>query len=779
MAVATVQGTALNKNQKAQALVAAGFCDTEEEAAKILEVHANREQLLANAQTQRTAATNATATANAAATASETAKQAATDGTTAANTAQAASESAKQASVDGTTAANAAETASETAKTTSGLEGFAANVSEAGSEATKQAAVDGTTTANAAETLSEEAKNTSGLEEMATNIAEAASETTEAAATDASAVANATEAVTEQAKAAAGAESTIVNDAQAVSENAVTDATRDHAAANLEEAATEEVKQGAQKKGIQVTTKFGSALKGLLSNKYVWIAAAIAAGIAAIVATYKHFNPSKETLGENLDEAKQKVQESTQKIEEMESELKQVQNRIAELKAMGALSVVDKKELKQLEAYNAQLKKSNELEKAKKRIQNQKSVDTFIEWFENDIHKDGEYLYYENTDFDRPSDGVSWQEHPVWAFLSSAFGGTTGITTEENFIDAMFDSLDKQIEKRSNATTTEAKDKADENIKEILSYLNDKSKEFQGKMDDVELEYTPNAKKGSKEEKVNNAIEYVEEFNDKLLLALQKNAGAKVDYGLVIDAAINSSRFSEAAKQFEKLKTAEDGTTKSAKKFRKDLYNLLKTAKDGSNVKKLADYLTELGMIDIKQGEKGITDLSDAIVQTTTETEKATQSNLLFADSYSKITDARKAFEEGLQNVETGTENYESFADSYEKAMELLNKGFDLDNGVLMAHVERLISDEQLHKLGYDATKVKKYLQDNLKGVFGDKETLGTGLIDKIKNGVDKNGRIYAKDKNGKVAGELEKRKHNSHGQSLPVAVTLAAVIYF
>ena len=104
-----------------------------------------------------------------------------------------------------------------------------------------------------------------------------------------------------------------------------------------------------------------------------------------------------------------------------------------------------------------------------------------------------------------------------------------------------------------------------------------------------------------------------------------------------------------------------------------------------------------------------------------------------------------------MQNVETGTENYESFADSYEKAMELLNKGFDLDNGVLMAHVERLISDEQLHKLGYNATKVKKYLQDNLKGVFGDKDTLGTGLIKKIKDSADKDGKIYAKGKDGKL----------------------------
>ena len=466
-ALAAMKTTALTDDSKALALVQAKICSTTAEArdavSKYKQSLADYESLnqeITASEIQKQTATNATAATNAAATASESAKQAATDGTTAANTAQAASESAKQASVDGTTVANTAETASETAKTTSGLEGFAANVSEAGSEATKQAAVDGTTVANAAETLSEEAKNASGTEGVATNIAEAASEATETAATDASAVANAAEAITEQAKTVAGAEGTVVNDAQAVSEGAAANATRDHAAANFAEAASEKAKQGVQKKGILVTSKLGTALKGLLTNKYTWIVAGIAAVTAGIVALYKHFNPSKETLGKNLDEAKQKVQESTQKIEEMESELEKVQSRMAELKAMGSLSVVDKKELEQLEAYNAQLEKSKELEKAQRRIQNQESVDKFIDWFENDMYDVGEYYYSLNDNLEKSSDAVNTREHPIAAF-GYRMGANPLQTSEEHFINAMFDSFDKQIEERANATTTEAKDKAD------------------------------------------------------------------------------------------------------------------------------------------------------------------------------------------------------------------------------------------------------------------------------------------------------------------------------
>ena len=753
-ALAAISTTNLTELQKTRALVMAKVCETDAEAGDILTKYAE---------------------ANSAATASETAKQAATDGTTAANTAQAASEAAKQASVDGTTAANAAETVSETAKTTSGLEGFATNVAEAGSETTKQAAVDGTTAANAAETLSEEAKNASGLEGVATNIAEAASEATEAAATDASAVANAAEAVTEQAKAVAGAESTVVNDAQAVSEGAAANATRDHAAANFAEAASEKAKQGVQKKGILVTSKLGTALKGLLTNKYTWIVAGIAAVTAGIVALYKHFNPSKETLGKNLDEAKQKVQESTQKIEEMESELTNVRDRIAELKGMGSLTIVQQKELDNLEKSGAQLERNIELEKEYRRLKKKDANKAFLDWFDKDMHDKKEYTYATADKSDGANSGfrkianffapiIDAQNRaeqnngaPIIAELEGKPGAHLVFSSDDETseIENQFEKAKKLIAQKNQEITLEQKEQIDSQLEEIEQYFLDKTKEFEDTLGDKEadLTWTPNAVAGTDEAKMNDTIIYMDELRDQATLLKGEIhndiAGAYED---IVGANLQSDRFSEAAKEIEKLKTAEDGTAKSAKKFRKDLYDLLKTAKDGSNIKQLADYLTELGMIDISKGEKGITDLSEAIVQTTAKTDKATQSNLLFADSFSKMSAARKAFEEGLQNIETGTEDYESYAESYEKAMELLNKGYDLDNGVLMAHVERLMSDEQLQKLGYDADKVKKFLQEHLKGVFGDKDTNepGNGLIDKIKKYAGENGKIYAKGKDGK-----------------------------
>ena len=322
-----------------------------------------------------------------------------------------------------------------------------------------------------------------------------------------------------------------------------------------------------------------------------------------------------------------------------------------------------------------------------------------------------------------------------------------------DFVDVMFDALDKQIEKRANATTTEAKERADKNITDILTFIGNQKTALSEKMKGLDVEYTPNAKAGSQEEIWNKSLEFYDKLNLMSYIAEAKASGADVDYGVVFNEVLNSDRFAEAAKQIEKLKKTEKGAERTTEQFNKALLGIIKsTDYKGSNLEKFIEYLKDdLGLEFKTDTEEDLMSLSKAIVTSTAEAKEATKTDLLFADSFSKIIAARKAFEEGLQNVESGTEDFESYAASYEEAMKLLKKGYDLDNGVLMAHVERLISDEQLEKLGYEADGVKRYLQDHLKGVFGDKDTNqpGKGLVDKIKNGVDENGEIYGKDEKG------------------------------
>lgn len=506
--------------------------------------------------------------------------------------------------------------------------------------------------------------------------------------------------------------------------------------------------------------KLKAAVKGVITtiqaHPILTTLAATAAAIGIVIAAYKKANPSTETLAKNLDDSKQKIQESTQKITEMESELEKVQSRIDELQSMGSLTIVEQKELSNLKESNALLTRNLELEKQKKRLENKQVNENFIKWFDSAMgHKSGlEQSAAIATSVPQPTGD------PIANGLGNAVNYLLNKNKDEIYEDNatignQFKRIDELLEERKTATG-ERIEEIENSLKDAFDYLNNIDTELNNEMKDLDLEYTPDAKKGSQEYEINQRIVEAEEFKNKLLLkTADYQGGIPEAYEAVLNNTLDSSRFAEAAKEIEKLKTAEDGTVRKSKDFEKALYEAITKAPDGSNIKELANYLEELGMIkvDPEIGVDGITDFSNAIVESIDETDKATQSNLLFADSFSKIASARKSFEEGLSGVETGTEDFESYADSYEKAMELLNQGYDLDNGVLMAHVERLISDKQLKKLGYDADKVKAYLQEHLKGVFGDKDTdaPGNGLIDKIEKNADENGKIYAKDKNGNI----------------------------
>ena len=432
--------------------------------------------------------------------------------------------------------------------------------------------------------------------------------------------------------------------------------------------------------------KLKAAVKGVITtiqaHPILTTLAATAAAIGIVIAAYKKANPSTETLAKNLDDSKQKIQESTQKITEMESELEKVQSRIDELQSMGSLTIVEQKELSNLKESNALLTRNLELEKQKKRLENKQVNEDFIKWFDSAMgHKSGlEQSAAIATSVPQPTGD------PIANGLGNAVNYLLNKNKDEIYEDNAtignkFKQIDELLEERKTATG-ERIEEVENSLKEAFDYLKNIDTELNNETKDLDLEYTPDAKKGSQEYEINQRIVEAEEFKNKLLLkTAEYQGGIPEAYEAVLNNTLDSSRFAEAAKEIEKLKTAEDGTARKSDEFRTALYEAITKAPDGSNIKELANYLEELGMIKVNPeiGVDGIINFSNAIVESIDETDKATQSNLLFADSFSKITSARKAFEEGLSSVETGTEDFASYADSYEKAMELLNKGYDLD----------------------------------------------------------------------------------------------------
>ena len=103
------------------------------------------------------------------------------------------------------------------------------------------------------------------------------------------------------------------------------------------------------------------------------------------------------------------------------------------------------------------------------------------------------------------------------------------------------------------------------------------------------------------------------------------------------------------------------------------------------------------------------------------------------------ITEFKNAMDSSKGSIKSGTEAFEGYADAYTNAMKLINEGYDLDNGKLYAYMELLLGKDTLEKYGYNVDTLKGKLKE-LKGVYGDKNSLGDGFLDKLKKSVDKNG---------------------------------------
>ena len=135
---------------------------------------------------------------------------------------------------------------------------------------------------------------------------------------------------------------------------------------------------------------------------------------------------------------------------------------------------------------------------------------------------------------------------------------------------------------------------------------------------------------------------------------------------------------------------------------------------------------------------------------------------LMIENSSSKIiaafdsaSQAATDFADSLKDIKSGTESFESYADAYKDAMELISKGADLDNGKLLAYAEYILGKDRVAELGYNVKKVKKALE-TVRVMYGDAEDLGTGMVARLSQVVDKSGKLL--DENGETIATYNKK---------------------
>lgn len=130
------------------------------------------------------------------------------------------------------------------------------------------------------------------------------------------------------------------------------------------------------------TLSLSAATKGLIATLKGFVLAhpflAAIAAIAATVAIVDALTVSYEESKEKLQELHQEAQTAKSELESLNSELKTTQERIKELQSKGPLSFVEKEELDNLKAQNAELERNIRLQEYAVKIATQKDNKQFL-----------------------------------------------------------------------------------------------------------------------------------------------------------------------------------------------------------------------------------------------------------------------------------------------------------------------------------------------------------------------------------------------------------------
>lgn len=266
------------------------------------------------------------------------------------------------------------------------------------------------------------------------------------------------------------------------------------------------------------------------------------AAVYGITKAYDLFTVSLDEHRQKLDDLKSKYDEFESKLQSIQSELETATQRIVELEAKDNLTFVEREELDKLKETNAELKRQQDLlEQSKKLAQNDVNKE-FVATMKKDVDDSSEYQYFsaEQTAHKTLSLGSF--------FRNFAAGGlAAGYKEDErSYIEQQFQQYESLKDQYANATTQKDKDRIDKQIKEIETYLNDKSQQWLTDSDGIGYITNP---QNDDERKVNEYLDYINDFRDRVAI---ETGGTDAKYN-AFTRILNKDEFSDIKSQLESL----------------------------------------------------------------------------------------------------------------------------------------------------------------------------------------------------------------------------------
>lgn len=296
------------------------------------------------------------------------------------------------------------------------------------------------------------------------------------------------------------------------------------------------------------------------------------AAVYGITKAYDLFTVSLDEHRQKLDDLKSKYDEFESKLQSIQSELETATQRIVELEAKDNLTFVEREELDKLKETNAELKRQQDLlEQSKKLAQNDVNKE-FVATMKKDVDDTGEYTHY-HTPFLGADNGTwkTWSWSSIWRDLGSMGMGVDYSTSERSYIEQQFQQYESLKDQYASATTQKDKDRIDKQIKEIETYLNDKSQQWLTDSDGIGYITNP---QNDDERNVNEYLDYINDFRDRVAI---ETGGTDAKYN-AFTRILNKDEFSDIKSQLESLGDVGELTSEKIKDLipvGSELYNKL------------------------------------------------------------------------------------------------------------------------------------------------------------------------------------------------------------
>lgn len=261
-------------------------------------------------------------------------------------------------------------------------------------------------------------------------------------------------------------------------------------------------------------------LKWLALTPTGWITLAVTAVIGACVA-YAKWGATLENTREKLEELKSECNTITSDIESLNSELETIKQKLAELEGKDALTFTEQEEYDNLVKQNNELQRQLDLQKLLLDEKNKDKNKTFVETME----KSNQY----SSDPTHNKGIRKNAETGAEIFYS-------GTVTEEDYINRQFYDYQKNLDKiteldelykdnLSNKKYKKERERIEKENEEISQYLQGKQTEFT--TDSKNIEYIDEPK-NEDEEKVNKWLDFINDFQDRMAIAMGGN-NAKIN----------------------------------------------------------------------------------------------------------------------------------------------------------------------------------------------------------------------------------------------------------